>query len=292
MEKKTNLKEETWNDCVTKEFNECVQYTELVDINGHGLHYTWNQKPKNGVGLLKKNDRVMGNINFLEMFPEAYVFYHPFRISDHTPCILKMATSVKTKPKPFKFANFITAKPEFREVVEREWIKRVDGVTMFAVTKKLRDLKPYMRKILFDQGNLHKRVAELRKNLDDIQTLIDSNPLDVDLRDREAKCLKEFQTAAYDEECFLKQKAKVEWLCAGDSNTKFFHNMVKCRNARSKIHSIRDVNGNRYEGQGALDALVTHYANFLGTEDQVESINLEDICINTISAEVAGKMVQ
>ncbi|XP_021975392.1 uncharacterized protein LOC110870522 [Helianthus annuus] len=97
-----------------REFHDCVQYTELVDINGHGLHYTWNQKPKQGIGLLKKIDRVMGNLKFLEMFPEAFVCYLPFRISDHTPCILKWPNSTKEKPKPFKFANFITSKPEFR----------------------------------------------------------------------------------------------------------------------------------------------------------------------------------
>ncbi|XP_022024392.1 uncharacterized protein LOC110924704 [Helianthus annuus] len=172
-----------------REFNDCVQYAELMDIKGHGLHYTWNQKPSNGVGLLKKIDRVMGNMKFLEMFKDAYVLYHPFRISDHTPCILKIAPSAKFRPKPFKFANFITSKPEFRLCVEKEWAKRVDGYTMFAVTQKLRNLKPYLRKILFNQGKLHDKVADLRKQLDDIQMRIDNNPLDANLRNMEAQCL-------------------------------------------------------------------------------------------------------
>ncbi|XP_022020222.1 uncharacterized protein LOC110920312 [Helianthus annuus] len=189
-----------------REFHDCVQYTELVDIKGHGLHYTWNQKPKKGIGLLKKIDQVMGNLKFIEMFPEAFVRYHPFRISDHTPCILKMANSVKVKQKPFKFANFLTSKPEFRLFVEQEWTKRVQGVTMFSVTKKLRNLKPFMRKILFKQGNLHEKVLELRKQLDDIQKQIDVNPLDVGLREKEVECLNQFKTASYDEECFFKTK--------------------------------------------------------------------------------------
>ncbi|XP_035845270.1 uncharacterized protein LOC118491527 [Helianthus annuus] len=229
-----------------REFNDCVQYSELIDIKGHGLHYTWNQKPSNGIGLLKKIDRVMGNMKFLEIFKDAYVLYHPFQISDHTPYILKLAASVKN---------------------QHEWIKRVDGVTLFAVTKKLRNLKPYMRKLLFNQGNLHDKVADLRKKLDDIQSLIDSSPLDVDLRNMEAQWLKDFQIAAYDEECFLK-------------------------NARSKIYAIRDVNGDRYEGEGILDALVSHYANFLGTEDRVATIDLDDICVNTLSADVAVNMIR
>ncbi|XP_021985781.1 uncharacterized protein LOC110881969 [Helianthus annuus] len=238
-----------------REFYECVKNSGLFDVKGHGMQYTWNQKPKEGIGLLRKIDRVMCNVKGLDMFPDAYVLYHAYRVSDHTPCILKLTNVPKgSKPKPFKFANFITSKPEFRICVEREWVKTVDGISMFSVTSKLKNLKPGLRKILNQQGNLHLKVSELRKKLDEIQCLLDKNPLDVELRNNESECLKEFQIAAYDEECFLKQKSKVEWLCTGDSNTTFFHNSLKCRNARNKIHCIRDVAGTRYEGDAASDA--------------------------------------
>ncbi|KAJ0871216.1 putative RNA-directed DNA polymerase [Helianthus annuus] len=275
-----------------REFHDCVQHTELVDIMGHGLHYTWNQKPKKGIGLLKKIDRVMGNLKFIEMFPEAFVRYHPFRISDHTPCILNMSNSVTMRQKPFKFANFLTSKPDFRDFVEQVWSQRVEGFTMFSVTKKLLNLKPFMRKLLFNQGNLHEKVLELRKQLDDVQKQIDDSPLDVGLREKEANCLEQFKTASYDEECFLKQKSKVEWLCAGDSNTVFFHNMLKCRNARSTIQSIQDVAGNRFEGDSVPIALVQHYEKFLGQEDHVSSINMEELGINMLNTNEASAMVR
>ena len=28
-----------------REFRECVQNIEVVDVNSSGLHFTWNQKP-------------------------------------------------------------------------------------------------------------------------------------------------------------------------------------------------------------------------------------------------------
>ncbi|XP_021985789.1 uncharacterized protein LOC110881983 [Helianthus annuus] len=142
-----------------REFNECIQKLELFDIKGHGLHYTWTQKPKNGVGLLKKIDRVMGNFKFLEIFPDAYAMYQPYRVSDHSPCILKTNISVANRAKPFKFPNFITAKPEFRKYVVQEWSKSIDGVHMFSVMKKLRSLKPNARckihSIVDASGNRH-----------------------------------------------------------------------------------------------------------------------------------------
>ncbi|XP_021985901.1 uncharacterized protein LOC110882124 [Helianthus annuus] len=274
------------------EFKDCFQFLELLDIQGHGLQFTWNQRPKDGVGLLKKIDRVMGNIQFLDLWPNAFVMYHPFRVSDHTPCILKMGAVNEKKIQPFKFPNFIASKPEFLKCVDQEWRRTIPGFNMFSVTKKLSNLKPHLRKILFNQGNLHAKVSELRKKLDEIQVLVDNIPLDGNLRQLEAACLQDFQSAAYDEECFLKQKSKVEWFCAGDSNTKYFHNVVKSRNARSKIHSVKDTSGIRHEGSGVAAALVTHYSNFLGVEDQVTSINLDSMFVNVLTHEAAANMVR
>ncbi|KAI3808225.1 hypothetical protein L1987_24173 [Smallanthus sonchifolius] len=275
-----------------REFFECVQYNELVDIQGHGLHFTWNQKPRKGVGILKKIDRVMGNMKFLDMVPEAYVLYHPYRVSDHTPCILRMKSLTRVKPKPFKFANFIASKDGFKPCVNEEWANRVEGIPMFSVVKKLRNLKTPLRKLMFEQGNLHDKVTKLRLKLDEIHKQIDRNPLDTNLRDTEAKVIKDFHSAAYDEESFLKQKAKIDWLCAGDANTTYFHNYVKHKNARSKIHSISDVRGNHFEGTDVETALVNHYATFLGKEDRVDELNMENLFVNVIHPEAALQMIR
>ncbi|XP_022019073.1 uncharacterized protein LOC110919103 [Helianthus annuus] len=172
-----------------RDFFECVQQTELLDIPGHGLHFTWNQKPREGIGILKKIDRVMGN-------------------------------------------------------------------------------------------------------LDDIHRQIDLKPFDVSLRDNETELIKKFHIASYDEESFLKQKAKLEWLSAGDGNTSFFHNFVKSRNARNKIHLIRDANGIQHEGVDVEKALVDHYANFLGIEAEVEELNMDGLFVNTVNPELADHMIR
>ncbi|XP_022040602.1 uncharacterized protein LOC110943154 [Helianthus annuus] len=275
-----------------REFYDCVQHNQLSDVKSHGLHFTWNQKPKNGVGVLKKIDRVMSNTQLLDLFPDAYVLYQPYRVSDHSPCILNLFPVNYNRPKPFKFANFLARKEGFIPCVAKEWVKEIPGKTMFSVVKKLTALKSPLRRLLFYQGNLHNRVKEVRLQLDVIQKAIDDNPLDLVLRESEARCIQEFNTVSYDEECFLKQKAKTEWLAAGDSNTKFFHNCVKMRNACNKIHTIQDVHGNWSHGNDVFSVLVAHYSNFLGTQDHVSKLVNDDLFSTVLDSNGASNMVR
>ncbi|XP_022024504.1 uncharacterized protein LOC110924825 [Helianthus annuus] len=196
------------------------------------------------------------------------------------------------EPKPFKFANFLASKEGFIPCVAKEWAKVIPGKTMFSVVKKLSALKSPLRRLLFIQGNLHSRVKEVRLKLDGIQKAIDANPLDMALRESESRCIQEFNSVSYDEECFLKQKSKAEWLAAGDSNTKFFHNCVKMRNACSKIHSIQDVHGNKFKGNDVFGVLVSHYSNFLGTQDQVVKLVNNDLFSNVLDSNVASYMIR
>nr|GEW68688.1 reverse transcriptase domain-containing protein [Tanacetum cinerariifolium] len=78
--------------------------------------------------------------------------------------------------------------------------------------KKIRMLKKPLRKLLHDHGNLLDQVNHLRVELDEVQIAIDKDPHNEALIDEEAVYLTAFNEAKIDEERFLKQKAKVEWL--------------------------------------------------------------------------------
>ncbi|GKA57745.1 hypothetical protein Tco_0756933 [Tanacetum coccineum] len=72
------------------EFKDFVSNIEVLDINSTGIHYTWNQKPKGGGGVLKKLDRIMGNLEFCDTFLGASAIFQPYRISDHSHAVLKI----------------------------------------------------------------------------------------------------------------------------------------------------------------------------------------------------------
>ncbi|GKD42181.1 hypothetical protein Tco_1266826 [Tanacetum coccineum] len=126
----------------------------------------------------------------------------------------------------------------FREVRREEALfesydKQVAGHSMYHIVSKLKSLQ--LRKLIHDQGNLHDRVNKLRHELDEVQKALDLNPTDSVLKEEEVVYVHAFNEAKLDEERFLKQKAKVEWLQVGDSNSAYFHKSVKSRNQRCPI---------------------------------------------------------
>ncbi|GKB41077.1 hypothetical protein Tco_0886019 [Tanacetum coccineum] len=149
------------------DFKDCVAKIEVMDINSAGLHYTWNQKPKGGNGVLKKLDHIMGNLEFMDCFPGAFAIFQPYRISDHSHVVLKFPNLASSMPKPFKFFNFLAYKSKFMEVVACNWNVNMEGHNMFKVVSKLKRLKKTMRKLLHDHGNLHDRVNKLRVEIDE-----------------------------------------------------------------------------------------------------------------------------
>ncbi|GJZ80931.1 hypothetical protein Tco_0921276 [Tanacetum coccineum] len=89
-------------------------------------------------------------------------------------------------------------------------------------------------------GNLYKEFKKWKEELQNIQTRADANPHDAEFKRKEAKIMKGYSTAAQDEEIFLCQQAKIDWLRDGDRNSKFFHAILKSRNHKNGVAVIRN----------------------------------------------------
>jgi len=199
-------------DIAMREFNECVSDIEVHDVNRIGLQYTWNQKPHGSHGVLKKLDRILANDMFETIFAGSMAMFQPYRTSDHSPAILRLSAVVKFRPKHFKFSNLLVHHSRFKEVVSNGWSIEVVGFPMYRLVQKLKSLKKPLRKLLFEKGNLHERVAKLRIELDVAQQALDKDPFNPLMREEAALYLQSYNEAVIDEERFLKQKAKIEWL--------------------------------------------------------------------------------
>ncbi|GJU14333.1 putative RNA-directed DNA polymerase [Tanacetum coccineum] len=210
-------------------FKDCVVNIEVLDINRSDLQFTWNQKPKGGTGILKKLDRVMGNIDFVDSFSGAYA-------------------------------------SKFLDILNSSWSCDVEGHNMFKVVTKMKALK----------SPLH----------------LDVNPTNPILREEEAAYLSAFNKAKLDEERFLKQKAKIDWLEAGDSNSAYFHKAIKSKNSRSRIDVLLDSNNNEITGASVSEAFVEHYESFLGTATNCVPLDTEGLFVIKVSDQICSDMVR
>ncbi|GJZ17125.1 RNA-directed DNA polymerase, eukaryota, reverse transcriptase zinc-binding domain protein [Tanacetum coccineum] len=123
------------------DFKDCINDIKVEDINSCGLFYTWIKSPSMpATSILKKLDRVMINTEFLDKYGDAYARFLPFLISDHSPVMLHIPNSLDKNKKSFRFSNFVANKPDFLEVVKKEWKLEVEA----------NDLKEKLSQVLYD----------------------------------------------------------------------------------------------------------------------------------------------
>nr|GEY10971.1 hypothetical protein [Tanacetum cinerariifolium] len=116
------------------DFKDCVRSIEVMDIHSTRLHFIWNQKPRGRNGVLKKLDLIMGNLEFIYTYQGAYVVFQPYRILAHSLSVLKIPSLMFTKPRPFRFYNFLVHKGSFLEVLNTHSNISVAGHSMLQVT--------------------------------------------------------------------------------------------------------------------------------------------------------------
>ncbi|GKB41518.1 hypothetical protein Tco_0886460 [Tanacetum coccineum] len=174
------------------------------------------------------------------------MLFLPHLTSDHCPAMLIVPNALKMQKRAFKFANFITDKLEFLQIMKDNWDIPVKGCKMFKLVKRTKNMKKHMKKLAWKKGNLFCRTDECKEKIKKIQSDVDGDPHNVELRIEESNALKEYCKDVCDEEKFLYQQEKIDWLKDGDRNSKFFHAYLKSRRNKSRISMINNEIGKSF----------------------------------------------
>ena len=121
---------------------------------------------------------------------------------------------------------------------------------------------------------------------------LDKFPNSSVLREEEVVYYNAYRSACMDEEIFLKQKSKIEWLKEGDQNNAYFHNAIKGRLSKSRIDSIYDDEGKCFTGSDVPGQFVQHFQNIFGIEGEIYPVDDPvGLFSKKISDEQALKMI-
>ncbi|WOG90545.1 hypothetical protein DCAR_0309789 [Daucus carota subsp. sativus] len=274
-----------------QEFKDCVNYIEVQDVVYSGIHFTWSGAP-HGVGVVKKLDRVLANLDFLQKFTGAVSKFLPRGVSDHSPAIVDLKMVRRRGKSSFKFNNFLAYRENFLELVSDTWKKRVGGVKMFQITQKLHKLKKVFKAESWKGGDLSENGKILKAKLEDIQYHLDLSPLDDELRRQEQAVAREYRACKLEEERLFKQRAKVHWLKVGDQNSKFFHRSLLSRRHKKAVLEITNEDGCVIQGDDMNAHFVDFYKRLLGTKDECDKcVGLESVA-NKLNDQQASDLIR
>ncbi|GKB75046.1 hypothetical protein Tco_0936458 [Tanacetum coccineum] len=168
----------------------------------------------------------MVNEDMLLQFPDANVLFLPYLVSDHSPVVVSFPHSFEKKKKAFRFANFIAENDEFLPTVIDGWEIDVQGC-------KINDLK----------------IA---------QTNPDKHPYNQDLNEKEVYALNSYNEAANDEESFLLQKAKIEWIKGKMIEEQFvnhFRNFLGASKVTNEFLNFEGVFGTKLKHKESMEMI-------------------------------------
>ncbi|KAL0278039.1 UNVERIFIED_CONTAM: hypothetical protein Sradi_7301700 [Sesamum radiatum] len=218
------------------EFRGCLQDTGLIHLPMHGERFTWHNCSRDARSLWKRLDRLLVNDRWLESWPDTTYVSLSARTSDHSPLVLRGDDSNRVAGM-FRFDNYLARSTEFIPAVQRVWRHHIVGSAMYAVTRKLKALKPIFRAQRQRKGDLSTNVALAKGFLESAQSMLTADST----------------------------RAKMAWMKEGDQCSRVFFRKVAKRRASKRVFQINTTDGRTLTDQPeVIGEFIRYYEELLG----------------------------
>ncbi|KAL0287707.1 UNVERIFIED_CONTAM: Transposon TX1 uncharacterized protein [Sesamum radiatum] len=216
------------------------------------------------------------NEAWLAKWPQSkYISTYP-RTSDHSPLILQ-GQDTQIKFSMFRFENYMTKLPGFQRLVEEHWGQQINGTDMYILTRKLKAMKPILRKLRKTHGDLSHNVQQAALFLQKAQQLSQEFEHESILLQLEKCCRMIYCKATTMEINMLKQRAKLAWLKGGDNCSKIFFRKITARRASQRVYQIQNEDGHLLTDYTAVTGEFVNYFKKLFGGSQRQTQNLDHL---------------
>ncbi|XP_074300883.1 uncharacterized protein LOC141632219 [Silene latifolia] len=217
-------------------FRDCVADCGVLDIAATGALYTWNNKQKPEERIYIKLDRVLVNKDWCDHLHDLYAHFLPEGMYDHTPCIVSSNKQMQDK------------------------------------RERMQLLKPALRQL--NISDIENAADVKQKKIEDLQVQLGRDPSDLQMRADESEAAAQLKELTAARDNFLSQKAKHKWIQNGDSNSAFFHGLLKQRKHGNKVFRMEDTHGRVCDKPEQIqNAFLEYYKELLGSNHSIGKVH-------------------
>lgn len=240
--------------------NECLDNCNMLDLGFSGPRHTWTNL-RDGNLILERIDRAWATPDWVHIFLETKVTHLTRTRSNHCPILVDTSPPVHNMgPRPFRFEPMWLSNPSFKNVVLQAWANCTDiniAINKFTLMVRKWNVESF--------GNILTKKRRILARLNGVQKALSHCPSH-NLLNLEWVLSNDFNNILRQEEEFWATKSRVNWLIAGDRNTKFFHITTLAKRRVNKILGLRDTVGNWYmEQDNILRIIRNHFMNLFTT---------------------------
>ncbi|KAL5783938.1 hypothetical protein ACOSQ2_006330 [Xanthoceras sorbifolium] len=241
-------------------FRSIVELCDFVDLGFSGLLFTWNNKRGGSRNVQERLDRFFATSQWVNLFSGIKVEHLGFMFSDHRPISAKFVCGGSNisggRDRKFRFEPFWLKDEECYSVICTAWGGFASDVSGRGLRDKLvmcADRLENWSKVKF--GSLKKAIDRKRCEINLLYDRQQTNQVLNVIKTRE----RELESLLSKEELYWKQRSRVDWLLAGDKNSKFFHRRASARKKKNLISSLLDGRGVRRESEQGMSSVVFDY---------------------------------
>ncbi|KAK2657078.1 hypothetical protein Ddye_010130 [Dipteronia dyeriana] len=233
-------------------FRQAIDDCDLYDLGSSGPNLTWNNGRAGNGNVQEKLDRFFANSKCKDKFNQATVENLGFNSLDHRVILLRFkkdSISHFKHPHSFCFKPFWLKEDDLGSVVKKVWDKPDPSIHEKGFQAKLKVCASSLlgwsnerfRKLGHQIGFKNREIERLYNSCEN-EGVMES------IKSLEAKV----EGLLECEELYWKQRSRVNWLEAGDRNTKFFHSRATARKRKNRVDRLFDSRGRIFESEKGL----------------------------------------
>ncbi|XP_039138752.1 uncharacterized protein LOC120276083 [Dioscorea cayenensis subsp. rotundata] len=225
-----------------RHFVDFIDTNNLLDLHFSGPRFTWCNKQFGTARRWARLDRGLINLDWSSKCHSYTLKHLPKISSDHAPLLLIIRYINSYTRSPFHFNNYWLDYVGCHLAVRRAWEFSTNGNPLHSFTHILSHSRSNI--LNWCKTGLTNLDTGIRCTENIISTLELADSLDAESQVHLEEMYARYSALEKQNTKKWAQRAHLNWVCDGDNNSKFFHNVTRIRKHFNSISQVRDLSGN------------------------------------------------